>query len=316
LINDWTDHGELGHKVKVDLLPGKEYEIKFEQYDDALGAAARLTWNLGRENFDNAKKIAAKSDVVILAIGTSPAISAESLDRTTIELPKIQRNLIKAVASVNPNIVFVLVNGGPVALAGTEKDAKGIVEAWYDGEFGGNAIADVLFGDVNPGGKLPETFYASTKELPPMSNYDLIDYPRTYMYFNKPVLYPFGYGLSYTTFKFSDLKLNSDRIKKDGTVEIQFSIKNTGKMEGDEVAQVYVHKDNATIKVPINQLKRFKRITLAPGESKTLSFTIPASEFSFYSTKTNELTIDPGKWEIQVGSSCKDIHLKKTITIE
>ncbi len=316
LINDWTDHSEIGHRVKVDLLPGKEYEIEFDQYDDELAAAARLTWNPGKENFENAKKIAAKSDVVILAIGTSPAISREELDRTTVELPKVQRELIKAVASVNPNIIFVLVNGGPVALAGTQNDAKGIVEAWYDGEFGGDAIADVLFGDVNPGGKLPETFYASTKELPPMSNYDLIDYPRTYMYFKEPVLYPFGYGLSYTTFKFSDLKLNSDKIEENGEVELSFSVENTGKVKGDEVAQVYIHKDNANIKVPINKLKRFQRITLTPGESKAITFKIPASEFSFYSTSTNDLKVDPGKWEIQIGSSCKDIHLKKTITIE
>ena len=107
-----------------------------------------------------------------------------------------------------------------------KRKLKGIVEAWYDGEFGGNAIADVLFGDVNPGGKLPETFYASTKELPPMSNYDLINHPRTYMYFEKPVLYPFRYGLSYTTFQYSNLKVNSDKIKEDGEVELQFSVKN------------------------------------------------------------------------------------------
>ena len=316
LIDDWTDHAETAHKVKVDLIPGREYEVEVDQYDDELGAVARLTWDAGQQDFESAKKIAARNDAVILFIGTSPDISSEEHDRTEIELPNIQRELINAIDSVNHNIIFVLVNGGPVALAGTQHKAEGIIEAWYDGEFGGNAIADVLFGDVNPGGKLPETFYASTEELPPMSNYDLIDYPRTYMYFKKPVLYPFGYGLSYTTFKYSDLKLNSDKIKTDGDVELQFEIKNTGKMEGDEVAQVYVHKDNADMKVPLNQLKRFRRITLAPGESKNLSFRIPASEFSFYSTRTNDFKIDPGKWEIQVGSSCKDIHLKKSIIIQ
>ncbi len=316
LINDWRDHAEEAHSAQVDLLPGKEYEIKFEQYDNALGAAARLIWDLNQKEFSAAKKIAARNDVVLLFVGTSPEISREELDRTNIELPQVQQDLIKAVASVNPNIVLVLVNGGPVALAGTQKDAKGIVESWYNGEYGGEAIADVLFGNVNPGGKLPETFYASTEELPSFSNYDLINHPRTYMYFNKPVLYPFGYGLSYTTFKYNDLKLNSDKIKKDGAIEIQFSIKNTGSMKGDEVAQVYAHKDNADIKVPINQLKRFQRITLDPGESKTLSFKIPASEFSFYSTESNDFKIDQGKWEIQVGSSCKDIRLKKTIIVD
>ncbi len=316
LIDDWTDHAETPHSVKVDLIPGKEYEVEVDQYDDELGAVARLTWNVGQQDFDAAKKIAARNDAVILVVGTSPDISREELDRTKIELPKVQRELIKAVASVNPNIVMVLVNGGPVALAGTQHKAEGIIEAWYDGEYGGEAIADVLFGDANPGGKLPETFYASTEELPPMSNYDLIDNPRTYMYFNKPVLYPFGYGLSYTTFQYDDLKLSGSRIKEDGSVEIQFSVKNTGRMKGDEVAQVYVHEVNADMKVPVNQLKRFRRITLDPGESKTISFTIPASEFSFYSTETNGFKIEPGNWEIQVGSSSKDIRLKKTITIQ
>ena len=315
VINDWHDHSEQPNSAEVDLKAGKEYEVEFDQYDNALGAIARLTWDLGQKDFSEVKKVAAKNDVVVLVLGTSPEISREEMDRTEIELPQVQIDLIKEVASVNPNIIIVLVNGGPIALEGNEEKANAIVEAWYAGEFGGNAIADVLFGDVNPGGKLPETFYASTKELPPMSSYDLINDPRTYMYFDKPVLYPFGYGLSYTEFEYSDLTLNSDKIEKDGEVEIQFTIQNTGKLKGDEVGQVYVHKMNATIKVPINQLKRFQRITLAPGEKKTLTFKIPASEFSFYDTKTNDFKIEPGQWEIQVGSSSKDIRLRKTFTI-
>ena len=287
-----------------------------EYFDNTLGATARLTWDLNQKDFSKAKEIAAGKDAVILVVGTSPGISQEELDRTEIELPQVQRDLINEVASVNSNIILVLVNGGPVALAGTENKASAIVEAWYAGEFGGNAIADVLFGDVNPGGKLPETFYASTQQLPPMSDYDLINNPRTYMYFEQPVLYPFGHGLSYTQFEYSNINLNSDKINTDGEVELQFTIQNTGKLKGDEVAQVYVHDVDAQIKVPINQLKRFQRITLAPGESKTLTFKIPASEFSFYSTKTNDLKVEPGKWEIQIGSSSKDIRLKKTFTIK
>ncbi len=316
LINDWRDHAEEQHSASVELLPGKEYEVEVDQYDDELGAAARLLWDLKPRDFDAAKEIAARNDVVVLIVGTSPLISREELDRTAIELPQVQQDLIDAVASVNPNIVLVLENGGPVALAGVENKANGILEAWFDGEFQGDAIADVLFGDVNPGGKLPETFYASTKELPPMSNYDLIDYPRTYMYFDKPVLYPFGYGLSYTQFGYSDLKLSSDSVKKDGEVQVQFTVQNTGKLKGDEVPQVYVHDIDATMKVPINQLKRFQRITLAPGESKTLSFTIPSSEFSCYSTETNDFKVETGTWEIEIGSSSKDIRLTKSFTLE
>jgi beta-glucosidase len=316
LIDDWTEHGEKPISAEAELKPGKEYEVVFEYFENALGASARLTWDLGQKDFSEARGVAARNDVVILMLGICPGLSQEELDRTEIELPQVQRNLIAEVASVNPNIIFVLINGGPVALAGTENKAEAIVEAWYPGEFGGKAIADVLFGDVNPGGKLPETFYASTQQLPPMSNYDLINNPRTYMYFEQPVLYPFGHGLSYTQFNYSNLKFNSDKIKKDSEIEIRFEIQNIGKIKGDEVAQVYVHDVNASIKVPINQLKRFQRITLAPGESKTLSFKIPASEFSFYDTKTNDFETEPGRWEIQVGSSSKDIRLKKTFIIE
>jgi beta-glucosidase len=316
VIDDWRDHAEAPNVADVTLQAGKEYEVEFDQYDDALGAVARLTWDLATTDFAAAKAIAARNDAVILVLGTSPEISREELDRTSIELPRLQQELIAAVSAVNPNIVIVLVNGGPVALAGMESKAHAIVEAWYDGEFAGNAIADVLFGDVNPGGKLPETFYASTKQLPPMSDYDLINHPRTYMYVEQPVLYPFGHGLSYTTFAYSGLVLSSDRIKTDGTMEVRFTVQNTGPVKGDEVAQVYVHDRTAPFKVPINQLKRFQRITLAPGEKKTLSFSIPATELSFYDTGTNVLKTDPGSWEIQVGSSSKDIRLRARFTIE
>ena len=316
LINDWTDHAEQPSSVAVNLIPGKEYEVELDQYDDELGAVARLTWDLNLKDFHAAKEIAARNDIVVLVVGTSPIISREELDRSEIELPQVQRDLITEVASVNPNIVLVLVNGCPVALAGAENKAHAIVEAWYGGEYAGQALADVLFGDVNPGGKLPETFYASTQQLPPMSDYDLINHPRTYMYVEQPVLYPFGFGLSYTQFEYSNLNLNSDKIKTDGEIEFQCTIKNVGKIKGDEVAQVYVNNTSASIKVPINQLKRFQRITLAPGESRTLTFKIPASELSFYDIKTNDLKTKPGSWEIQIGSSSKDIRLKKSFVIE
>ncbi|MGE5861514.1 MAG: glycoside hydrolase family 3 C-terminal domain-containing protein, partial [Ignavibacteria bacterium] len=316
LINDWRDHGETASKAAVELIPGKEYEIVMEFYENALNADARLTWDLKIPDFNDAKTVAARNDAVILVLGLSPGITQEELDRTEIELPKVQRDFIEEISAVNQNIIIVLINGGPIALAGTEDNANAIVEAWYAGQLGGKAIADVLFGDVNPGGKLPETFYESTVQLPPMSDYDIINSPRTYMYFDQPVLYPFGHGLSYTQFEYSDLRFNSDKIKKDGEIEIKFDVQNTGKLKGDEVVQVYVHCNNESKKVPINQLKRFQRITLDPGENKTLSFKIPASEFSFYDPGTNDFKVDPGEWEIQVGSSSKDISLEKTFEIE
>jgi beta-glucosidase len=316
IIDDWFEHGEKPISADVKLIPSKEYEIVYEYFENGLGATARLTWDLGQKDFSKAKEVAARNDVVILVLGISPGISQEEHDRTEIELPQVQRDLVAEVASVNYNIIIVLVNGGPIALAGTEDRAEAIVEAWYSGELGGIAIADVLFGDVNPGGKLPETFYESTEQLSPMSDYDLINHPRTYMYFDKSVLYPFGHGLSYTQFDYDNLELNSDKIKKDGEIEIQFEIQNTGDVKGDEVAQVYVHQNDASIKVPINQLKRFQRITLNPGENKTLTFKIPASELSFYDTKTNNFKVEPGEFEIWIGSSSEDIRLEKTFRVE
>ncbi|MBN1693831.1 glycoside hydrolase family 3 C-terminal domain-containing protein [candidate division WOR-3 bacterium] len=316
LFEDWTDHGEKPNKVNIELKAGKEYKIVFEYYDNGLGATARLVWDLGQQDFDAAKELAKENDVVILVLGTHPLISQEENDRMDITLPEVQRELVREITQVNSNIIIVLINGGPVALSGTEKDASAIVEAWYNGQASGTAIADVLFGDVNPGGKLPETFYASTEQLPSFADYDIINHGRTYMYFEKPVLYPFGHGLSYTTFKYSNLKLSAGKIGKNGSIKIQCTVQNTGSYKGDEVVQVYVRDIRASVKVPIRQLKRFGRITLKPGEQKTVSFNLPASELSFYDIKSNDFIVEPGEFEIQVGSSSEDIRLRKTFFVE
>jgi beta-glucosidase len=316
LLEDWTEHGEKPNNTPVDLEEGKEYEIVFEHFDNGMGASARLTWDLGLKDFNEAKQIAAVSDVVILALGTNPGLAAEENDRIDISLPEIQIDLVKEIAQVNPNIVIVLLNGGPIAMEGTEKEAVAIIEAWYTGQSSGTAVADVIFGDVNPGGKLPETFYASNDQLPPFADYDIINNGRTYMYFEGPVLYPFGYGLSYTTFEYSQLKLSHEKISKNSTIEIRFNVKNTGRCKGDEVVQVYICDMEASVKVPIHRLMRFQRIALEPEESKTVKFTIPVSELSFYDILSNDFIVEPGEFEIQAGSSSADIRLRSTFYVE
>ncbi len=316
LFEDWTKHGEKPNKAKVELKAGKEYKIVFEYFESELGATARLVWDLGWHDFDRAKEIAKESDLAILVLGLHPNISEEENDRADIALPQVQRDLVREIAKVNSNIVIVLINGGPVALKDAEKDAAGILEAWYAGQASGTAIADVLFGDVNPGGKLPETFYASTDQLPSFDNYDIINNGRTYMYFEEPVSYPFGYGLSYTTFKYSNLRLSAEEISKDSSIKIGFTVKNTGNYKGGEVVQVYIRDTKASVKVPIRQLKRFKRITLKPNEHKTVSFNLPASELSFYDIKSNDFIAEPGEFEIQIGSSSEDIRLRKTFLVK
>jgi beta-glucosidase len=315
-FEDWSDHGEKPNKANIELKAGKEYKIVFEYYDNGLGATARLVWDLGQQDFDKAKEIAKESDLVVLVLGTHPLIAQEENDRMDITLPQVQRDLVREIAQVNSNIVIVLINGGPVALAGTEKEALAILEAWYTGQATGKAIADVLFGNVNPGGKLPETFYASTEQLPPFADYDIINHGRTYMYFEEPVLYPFGHGLSYTTFKYSNLSLSAEEIRRDGSIKIGCTVQNTGDYKGDEVVQVYIRDIKASVKVPIRQLKRFKRITLKPGERKTVSFSLPASELSFYDIESNDFIVEPGEFEVQIGSSSEDIRLRKTFFVK
>jgi beta-glucosidase len=316
IIDDWRDHGEKPNSKKVYLEKGKEYEIVFEYFDYILGASARLTWDLGSKYYDKAVELAKKNDLVILFLGVTPGISAEELDREDISLPEIQRELVHNIAEVNPNIIVVLINGGPLALKETEKKAKAVVEAWYTGQSSGTAIADVLFGNVNPGGKLPETFYASNEQLPPFADYDIINNERTYMYFKQPVLYPFGHGLSYTTFEYGNLKLSPEKVSENGEVNIQCTVKNTGNTKGDEVIQLYVQDKEASVKMPVRQLKRFERITLEPGESKSVQFTLPVSELTFYDIESNDFIIENGEFEVQIGSSSQDIRLKKVFAVE
>ncbi len=316
VLEDWTEHGEKPNNTLVELEAGKTYEIIFEYYDNILGSAARLTWDLGQKDYEQAKEVARNSDMVVLVLGTSPGLSEEELDRTDISLPIEQRELIREVATVNPNIVVVLINGGPVALLESEKYTRAVVEAWYTGQSSGTAIADVLFGDVNPGGKLPETFYASTEQLPSFSDYDIINNPRTYMYFDQPVLYPFGHGLSYTTFAYSGLKLSSEEIPANGEITVECTVKNTGHMKGDEVVQIYYRDSTASVKVPIRKLVRFERISLEPGESKKVSFRINAHELAFYDIESNDFMVETGEFEIQAGSSSQDIRLRKTFVVK
>ena len=316
LFEDWTTHGEKPNRAEVELKAGKAYKIVYEYFESDLGAVARLSWNLCLKDFDKAKEIASMSDLVIFVLGTHPVMSEEENDRMDITLPQIQQDLVREIAQLNSNIVIVLINGGPVALEDAEENASAILEAWYTGQASGTAIADVLFGAFNPGGKLPETFYASTDQLPPFDDYDVINNGRTYMYFEKPVLYPFGHGLSYTTFDYSNLDLSAEKITREGEIEIRCCLKNTGKYKGDEVVQVYVSDLEASVKVPVRQLKRFQRITLKPGESKIVSFSLPASELSFFDIKSNGFIVEPGEFEVQIGSSSEDIRLKKKFLVK
>ncbi|MBN2666548.1 MAG: glycoside hydrolase family 3 C-terminal domain-containing protein [Bacteroidales bacterium] len=250
---------------------------------------------------------ASNADVVIMCMGITPRLEGEEMrvtvegfrggDRTRIDLPDVQQELIREIHALGKPVILVLLNGSALAVNWEKENMPAILEAWYPGQAGGEAIADVIFGDYNPAGRLPVTFYKSEKDLPPFENYRM--HNRTYRYFTGEPLYPFGYGLSYTTFKYKKLKVNLSTTPT-GTNEVSVKVMNSGKMAGDEVIQVYISSLNSQLTAPVRTLKAFRRIHLLPGEMKTVKFELPADAFSLINEEGKKVNL-PGRFEITVG---------------
>jgi beta-glucosidase len=271
-------------------------------------ATTQNTFNR-EEELKKAVEMAKKADVVILYIGTTLNTEAEGRDRTTLALPGNQEELVEAVMAVNPKTVVVEMNAGPLAVPWIKENVPAIVEAWWAGEQGGNAIADVLFGNVNPGGKMPLTVYASDKQVPPQDEYD-VSKGFTYMYIKGEPLFAFGHGLSYTQFKYSKMNISSPTINANGQITVSVDVKNTGKREGDEVVQLYIHDVECSVVRPVKELRGFQRISLKPGENKTVTITVPGEKLAFYDEKTHQFVVEPGTFDVLVGSSSADIRLQ------
>jgi len=252
------------------------------------------------------------TETVIFIGGISPKLEGEEMkvseegfkggDRTSIELPQAQRDMLNALKRAGKNVVFVNCSGSAMALVPEQKSCAAIIQAWYGGEQGGEALAEVLFGQYNPSGKLPVTFYRSTDDLPDFLDYTMKN--RTYRYFTGKALYPFGYGLSYTTFYISKPKY------EDGNLQV--SVKNTGKVSGTETLQVYV-RNTADKEGPLKTLRGYKQVTLTPGEQQTVSIDLPRESFEGWDSQTNTMRVVPGKYEVMVGNSSSDDSLKKII---
>ena len=239
-------------------------------------------------------------------------------DRTRIEMPEIQQKAIKAMIDTGTPVVLVLMAGSSIALSGLEEELDAILMAWYPGQRGGDATTSVLFGDYNPGGKLPVTFYSSTSELPDFKDYNMHSGKGfTYRYYKGEALYPFGHGLSYTNFKYSKLTTDKTNINEKETFKISFNVKNIGDYNGDEVVQVYIKDLESKLKMPIKQLRSFKRVSLNKGDEKIVEFEFkPIEDFSYYNSNEQKYMVDKGSFEIQVGSSSQDIRLKKIIYVD
>jgi len=261
--------------------------------------------------FDEAIQAAKKSQVAVMVVGLSQQLEGEegqqegnpqgvtSLgDRTTLDLPPIQDKLIQAIYGTGTPVILVLLNGSAVSINWANEHIPAILEAWYPGQAGGTAVAEALFGLTNPGGRLPVTFYRSASDLPAFDDYDMKN--RTYRYFSGQPLYSFGFGLSYTTFTYRNLQIAPAKAKPGEPVSIQVEVENAGQRQGDEVVQLYLKDVEASLPVPLLQLQGFARIRLAPGEKKTVQFTLTAEQMSF-ADDNGKWVLEPGEFQVWVG---------------
>jgi len=266
------------------------------------------------QSINDAAKLAGQSDVAIVFAGTNLNVANESADRTDLDLPGNQLELIKSVYKANPKTIVVLINGMALTINWVAENIPGIVEAWYAGQAQGAAIADVLFGDYNPAGRLPVTFHKTVTELPELGDYD-ITRGRTYWFNKNETLYPFGHGLSYTTFEYSNLYVGEKELdlSRDNDLIVSVDVQNTGKLKGDEVVQLYIRDVESTVIQPIKKLREFRRISLDEGDIKTVVFKLNKEDFSYWDETKKDRHIEEGEFEIQVGSSSQDIRAKRII---
>lgn len=311
-VEDITNRRTKTVTKEIALEAGRVYDLRFEYSENANHyAAAKLIWappSGSRMLHDDAMTKARQADAVVMVLGIAPAVEGEEMevklegfrggDRTDISLPKAQEELLKEVHALGKPVVVVLLNGSALAVNWANENVPAILEAWYPGEEGGTAIADVLFGDYNPGGRLPVTFYKSVNDLPPFADYRMQG--RTYRYFKGEPLYPFGFGLSYTNFKYEKLKVSANKVKAGDELRITAEVRNVGERAGDEVVQLYVTDVAATVPVPIRSLAGVKRVFLKPGEKQSVSFTLTPQQMSLIDDR-GQRVIEPGEFMVSVG---------------
>jgi beta-glucosidase len=331
VIDNWTDwkqganYFSMGSDeltYRADLTAGQEYKlvIEFRKDPDLMLSALRLGLlaPLPSDLLQRAVALAAQSDVALVFTGLSSEWESEGFDRADLELPGTQNELITKVAAANPNTVVVLNAGSAVTMPWLDKVAA-VLLAWYPGQEAGNAIADVLFGDVNPSGKLPQTFPLRLEDNPsylnfPGENGKVLYGERIfvgYRYYDKKriaPLFPFGFGLSYTTFEYGDLELRSTGIGPDDTLEVSIEVANTGSRRGQEVVQVYVRDVEARLQRPEKELKAFAKVALEPGERKTVKVTLNRESLAYFDDRSGEWVAEEGAFEVLVGASSQDIR--------
>ena len=316
IINNWKKQTYSTMLADYHFVKDKEYDIKIEFFEPVGNAHLKLIWNVDvpndwKKKIDSAVVAARKSDIAIVVAGIH---EGEFQDRAMLSLPGHQEELIQAVAKTGKPIVVILVGGSAITMGNWMNNVKGIVDVWYPGEEGGRAVADVLFGDYNPAGRLPITFPVNEAQLPLVYNHKPTGRGDDYYNLSGLPLFPFGYGLSYTNFEYNNLELDRNSISRNESAMLTFTVKNIGSREGDEVVQLYIHDVLSSVSRPVMELKGFQRMHLQPGETKSLQFTITPELLSMLNIDWKKV-VEPGDFRIMIGASSRDIRLKTTLRV-
>lgn len=302
-------NGATGHFDRLSLRGLEEQTLELERAERRSGAGDRSA------SIAEAADLAGQADVAIVYVGTDNSIEREGRDRRSLRLPGEQLELVQAVVEANPKTVVVMMNAGPLTEPWIKENAAAVIEAWWHGVEGGNAVAEVLFGEVNPAGRLPHTVYASEDQVPPIDEYD-VSQGFTYMYVRGEPLYAFGHGLSYTDFEYGELKLSESQIAPDGRLTVSVDVTNTGERPGDEVVQIYVRDRECKVKRPDKELRGFQRVRLAPGETKTVSLPLRGDQLAYWDeVDRHDFVVEPGEFEVLVGGSSQDIRTRESFEV-
>ncbi|MFO7935717.1 MAG: glycoside hydrolase family 3 C-terminal domain-containing protein [Bacteroidales bacterium] len=309
-------------RMEKELKAGQPYPIKLILHHRGGDASCNLTWLEPDRNLTGeALQLAGWADHVILVMGLNARLEGEEMrgfelegfkggDRTSLDLPDVQQQLIRRMAATGKPVTLVLMSGSTLSINWENEHLDGIIQAWYPGEAGGTAVADVLFGDYNPAGRLPVTFYQSVDDLPGFEDYNMEG--KTYRYFGDEVLYPFGYGLSYTDFLYENLILDDDEIPRNGEVTVSVDVTNTGETGGEEVVQLYIRDVESEVKRPLKDLRGFERVWIEAGGTVTVTMTLGPDELAYYDVEQGDYIVEPGWFDILVGPSSSEAALLST----
>lgn len=304
---------------------GKSYRVRVEAEETTGDAQLQLVWATPNEALEaNALRVARQADAIVMVLGLTARLEGEEMpvqiegfrggDRTSLDLPAPQHQLLEKIVSLGKPTVLVLMSGSALSTVWAQEHVPGIIEAWYPGQAAGTAIADVLFGDYNPGGRLPVTFYRSVNDLPPFTDYGMAN--RTYRFFSGTPLYPFGYGLSYTTFAYKNLHASAPQLSADDTVNVSVDVTNSGKRPGSEVVQLYVQHMGSKVSRPREDLRGYQRVALRPGETRRVVMPLSAKSLAYWDSTSHGWVVEDEPIKLRVGASSADIRGELTIQVK